>query len=265
MEVFAIFAFVFVGIVAGLIAGLLGLSGGVVTVPCLLFIFHFLDFPQAQLMHMAIGTSLSAMVITGIASSWAHHLHKGVMWAVALKMLPGIIVGCLLGSFIAQFLSGVILQIIFGFFVCSLGAYIIFKKKKTPSPSREKPHNTLYSWIGMGIGTVASMLGIGGGVFMVPLLISYRFSEQKAIGTSAATGLMITSMAALSYLYFGMDVITVPMSLGYIYLPAFALVSVGTVIFAPIGAKMAHKMDGAKLRKIFAGTLIIVGVLMILN
>lgn len=265
MEIFALFAFLIVGVVAGLIAGLLGLSGGVVMVPCLLFLFHLLDFPQAHMMHMAIGTALSAMVITGIASTWAHHNHKSVMWMIVMLMLPGILMGCTFGSFIAQFLSGVVLQLIFGVFICLLGAYVLFQKKKPPPHLKEKPHKSLYTWFGFGIGTFASLLGIGGGIFTVPLLISYRFSEQKAVGTSAAVGMMITFLAALAYLYFGLDVITVPMSLGFVYLPAFALISLGTVVFAPIGAKLAHKMAGAKLRMIFAGTLIIVGILMIFN
>ena len=263
LEIFALFAYVAVGIIAGLIGGLLGLSGGVVTVPCLVLLFHLLDFPQSILMHMAIGTSLAAMVLTGIASTWAHHGHKGVMWDIVLLMIPGILIGCLLGSVVAHFLSGIILQIIFGLFICSLGAYVLLQKKKTQPAKR--PHKTLYSWLGMGIGSLASLLGIGGGVFTVPLLISFRYSEKKAIGTSAAVGLLITFMATIGYLYFGMNVVMVRESLGYIYLPAFALIGLGTVFFAPVGAKLAQRIASAKLRKIFACTLILVGVFMIFN
>ncbi|MDN3506421.1 MAG: sulfite exporter TauE/SafE family protein [Simkaniaceae bacterium] len=264
MEIFALFAFLIVGMAAGFIAGMLGLSGGVVMVPCLLFLFRFLDFPQAHVMHMAIGTALSAMVMTGIAATWTHHKHKGVMWSIAMLMLPGIVMGCTLGTFVAQFLSGFVLQLIFGLFICMLGAFVLFHKG--PSQKKKpKPVNSLYTWFGFGIGSFASLLGIGGGVFTVPLLISYQFSEQKSIGTSAAVGTMVTIIASIGYLYFGLSEVAVPMSLGFIYLPAFAMVSLGTVIFAMLGAKLAHRMEGKKLKRIFAGVLLIVGILMIFN
>ncbi len=261
MEIFALFAYVAIGILAGLIGGLLGLSGGVVTVPCLVFVFHFLGFPQDVLMHTAIGTSLSAMVLTGIASTWAHHRHKGVMWDIIMLLIPGIIGGCLLGAFVSNFLSGIILRVIFGVFIGSLGIYVLLQKKKTQPGKR--PHKTIYSLLGLGIGFLASLLGIGGGVFMVPLLISHRFSEKKSIGTSAASGLLISFMGSLAYLYFGLKEVRVAESIGYIYLPAFALIGLGTVFFAPLGVKWAHRMDPTMLRKIFAATIILVGILMI--
>lgn len=264
MVITALFAFLTVGIIAGLIAGLLGLSGGVVTVPCLVLIFHFLGFQQDLIMHMAIGTSLSAMILTGIASTLAHHWHKGVVWNIVLIMIPGIIVGCLLGAYLAHFLSGILLQILFGMFICSLGAYLLLQKKKT-AKQHKKPHQTMYTWYGVGIGTLASLLGIGGGVFMVPLLISNRFTEAKAVGTSAATSLLITSFASLAYLFYGLNAVKQPWSFGYIYLPAFAAIGVATIVFAPIGARIAHKMDGKLLRKVFAGTLVFIGILMIFN
>lgn len=264
MDFWPLIAFFVVGMLAGTTGGLLGLSGGVVTVPCLVLLFHLMGFPQLHLMHMAIGTSLSAMVLTGIASTWAHHNRNGVMWEIVLAMVPGIILGCLLGTFLANFLSGVILQIIFGVFVLSLGTFILLQKKKAPEQV-SRPAKSLYTWIGLGIGTAASILGIGGGIFMVPLLMGYHYPERKAVGTSCATGLLITILAALGYLYFGMDQITVENSFGYVYLPAFALIGIGTIIFAPIGVKLAHVIDGKKLRRIFAATLILVGILMIFN
>lgn len=264
MEWIALFAFFIVGILAGLIGGLLGLSGGVVTVPCLFLIFHFIGIPQGVLMHMAIGTSLSAMILTGIASTIAHHRHKGVMWNIVVSMLPGIILGCLFGAFLAHFLSGILLQIFFGVFIACLGAYVLLQKDRKKETTT-KPETTVFSWFGLGVGTLASMLGIGGGVFTVPLLISYRFSEKKSVGTSAAIGLLITTMAALAYLYFGLETVQVQYSLGYIFLPAFALIGLGAVIFAPLGAKWAHGMEGTLLRKIFGGALIFIGILMIFN
>lgn len=263
MEILAIIAFVIVGVAAGLTAGLLGLSGGVIAVPSLVLIFHLMDFPNYHLMHTAVGTSLAAMVINGIASVSAHHKHGAVMWDVVLSAVPGILLGCLLGSFLAHFMSSILLQILFGLFVCILGAYVLLHKKKTKETKR--PDKTLFTWIGLGIGTLASMLGIGGGTFTVPMLISYRYPARRAVGTSAAIGFVITFLASMAYLYFGLDEIDLPWHFGYIYLPAFGVIGLTSIFFARLGAKIANTIDSEKLKKIFAATLILIGILMIFN
>lgn len=263
MELFAIFAFIFVGIVAGLVAGLLGLSGGIITVPCLLLIFNLLDLSQVHAMHSAIGTSLAAMVLNGIAAVISHQKHKSILWEFVLSAAPGLFLGCMLGSFLAHFMSGILLQILFGMFIATIGAYVLLQKKKDRAT---KPLNkTFFTWIGLGIGTLASMLGVGGGVFTVPLLLSYGFAEKKAVGTSAAISLVITSLAAMAYLYFGLNEIDLPWHIGYIYLPAFAIIGLITVFFAPLGAKIANRIEGKKLRRTLAATLILIGILMIFN
>lgn len=264
MEIFALIAFLAVGALAGLVAGLLGLSGGVVTVPSLALIFHLMELPQAYVMHAAIGTSLAAMVINGIASVIAHHIHKGVMWDLAFATLPGLFLGCMLGAFLAHFMSGVLLQILFGLLICGIGAFVLLNKVKKPRATKS-PDRTFFTWVGLGVGTIASMLGIGGGVFTVPLLISYGYPTKRAVGTSAAVGLAITTLAAMAYIYFGLKEIDWPWHIGYIYLPAFAAIGLMTVVFAPLGAKLAHYMDAKKLRRIFAAALILVGILMIFH
>ncbi|NGX40029.1 MAG: hypothetical protein KR126chlam1_01369 [Chlamydiae bacterium] len=261
MVIVAIFAYLLVGIIAGIGAGLLGMSGGVLAVPALVLIFTLLGFPQPHLMHMAIGTSLASMILTTLSATVAHHRRGGVMWDIIWSMMPGVILGCLLGAFIAHFLSSVILEIIFGFFICFLGAYVLFHKKKKEEVKR--PDRTLYTWIGLGIGSLSSLLGIGGGTFMVPLFIAYQYPSKKAVGTSAGMSLFITTFAALAYLYLGLGEIKIPYTIGFIYLPAFALIGITTIFAAPIGVKLAHRMRGRVLRRIFAVTLIVIGVLMI--
>lgn len=261
MEIVTLIAFAVVGILAGFVGGLLGLSGGVVIVPCLVLIFNLIDIPQAHLMHMAIGTSLAAMMINGLASTIAHHRRQGVMWDVVFSLIPGIFLGALSGSFIANLLSGIILQMIFGVFVALLGGYVLFRKKK--KKENPKPDKTLYTWIGLGIGLLSSILGVGGGIFLVPLLLSYRYPESRAVGTAAAMGFFVTFLASMGYFYFGQSEIALKGSLGYIYLPAFIAIGVMTIFFAPLGASLAYKMKGKRLRTIFAATLIIVGILMI--
>ena len=263
-EILGLFAYLVIGITAGFIGGLLGLSGGVVSIPCLVLIFHLIKFPQSYLVHTAIGTSLSAMVLNGISSTSAHSKHKGVDWKIVYKMIPGIFLGCLLGAFVAHFLSGIILEMIFGLFILLLGIYMLWHKK-TKKESSLHPSPTFYSLWGLGIGSFSSLLGLGGGVFTVPFLLSIQRSEKKAIGTSAALGLLITFIAAIGYLYFGLEVATAKGSIGYIYLPAFFILSLAAFFSAPFGAKIAHQIEGRKLKKIFGGSLIAIGILMILD
>jgi uncharacterized membrane protein YfcA len=261
MELLPLLAFLGIGVVAGLLGGLLGLSGGVVTVPALVFMLPKMGIPANQVTHMAIGTSLAAMVFNGIVSSWSHHRRKGVIWELFFSILPWIAIGALFGGIVANFMPDVVLENVFGAFICLLGVYLFFPAKKRKELKALNKHSIF--WLGTGVGTVASVLGIGGGVFTVPLLIHFNYPEKKAIGTSAAISLVITTMTALTYLYFGLKQVKTPESLGYIYLPAFVFVGIGAMFLAPLGAKWAHAIDALLLRRIFAGVMIIIGILMI--
>lgn len=261
MEIFPLFAFLGIGIFAGIIGGMLGLSGGVITVPALIFALPHFGIPETQATHMAIGTSLAAMVFNGIVSTWSHHRRGGVLWDLFLSLLPWISIGALLGGIVANYISDVILENVFGFFICFLGIYLFVPQKKKKELRQFNKHSIF--WCGTGVGTISSVLGIGGGVFTVPLLVHYNYPEKKAIGTSASISLVITTVTALTYLYFGLNDVKTPESLGYIYVPAFVFIGLGAMFFAPLGAKWAHAIDGLLLRRIFACVLIITGILMI--
>lgn len=261
MELLPLLAFLGVGIVAGLLGGLLGLSGGIVTVPALVFMLPKFGIPETQITHMAIGTSLAAMILNGIVSSWSHHKRQGVVWDLFFSILPWITIGALFGGIVANFMPDAVLENVFGIFICFLGIYLFFPVKKKKELQELNKHSIF--WLGTGVGSVASVLGIGGGVFTVPLLIHFNYPEKKAIGTSAAISLVITTMTALTYLYFGLKEVKAPESLGYIYLPAFVFVGIGAMFLAPLGAKWAHSIDAGLLRKIFAAVAIIIGIVMI--
>lgn len=261
MELFALIAYVFIGALAGIAAGLLGVSGGIVTVPSLAFLFNILGFPQSTLMHTAIGTSLSAMVFNGIVSTWFYERRQGIIWNIIFTMFPGIVIGSLLGAFVAHFLSGILLQVLFGLYIGLLGVYLFIRKNK--KTQEKKLTFTRYLLYGFMIAGTASLLGIGGGIFIVPLLIHHGYIEKKAIGTSAAGSLFITFFGAIGYFYFGLGEVSMKESLGYIYLPAFILVGITAMFFAPLGVKLVQILSGEKLRKIFAGVLLITGFTMI--
>lgn len=261
MDILLWAVFFVIGIVAGLVGGLLGLSGGAITIPCLVLVFNLLDFPQDFLMHTAVGTSLASMIFTGIASTWTHAKAKYVRWKIVLSMFPGITIGCLLGAFLAHFLASDILQEIFGAFLVLLGATILLIKKKEKQKTLV-PDETLYTWIGLGIGVLSSFLGVGGGIFILPLLLSYHYSEHESIGTSAACGTVISLFATVAFMYFGRTTVHLDGNIGYIYLPAFLAIGVGSMICAPLGAKIAHRLSGKKLRQFFAAVAIMIGILM---
>lgn len=261
VEIFALIAYVLIGALAGIASGLLGVSGGIVTVPSLAFVFYLLDFPQGYLMHSVIGTSLAAMVLTGISSTWSYQRHQSVMWNIVWGMLPGIVIGSLLGAWVAHLLSGIILEVFFGGFIFLLGLYLLIHK--STKIKTKKLNSIWYALYGFCIAFIASLIGIGGGIFIVTLLIHQGFIEKKALGTSAAGSVFITFLGSLGFFYFGLGSVPVRESLGYIYLPAFFLIGVTAMCFAPLGVKWVHQISAVILRKIFAGVLLIVGLGMI--
>ncbi len=255
-------AYLVIGSVAGILAGLLGIGGGIVTVPCLLLVFNLLGYPQTYLMHMAIGTSLAAMVFNTISSTCAHHKRHGVLWNIVRKMLPGLVIGSVLGAVSAEYLSGIILEIFFGCFLIGIG--ILFLRKHQPHLEEHKlPSPPVFTLISAGIGWLSNLLGIGGGVITVPVLTSFKVQSKKAIGTSAATSLCISSIGALSYLWIGLGKLPFHETVGYINLPAFALIGIATFIAAPIGAKWTHQLSEHVLKRFLGVMLVLVGAAMV--
>jgi uncharacterized protein len=264
MFTISLVAYGVVGIFAGILGGLLGISGGVITVPCLVLIFHKLGFPQAYVMHIAIGTSLAAMVFNSISSAWSHNRRKSVMWDVFRHMAPGIVVGSILGALIANVLSGVILEIVFAIFLFSLGAYFLVPHKGHHGDEK-LPSTPILSAIGAGIGALSNILGIGGGIITVPILMAYRVQAKKAIGTSTATGAIVTLIGALAYLYFGIGETDFTDTIGFLYWPAFIVIGVVSFLTAPFGVKLAHIFPTQTIRYIFACALIGTGIAMIVR
>jgi uncharacterized membrane protein YfcA len=260
----AYFMYAFIGIFAGFLGGLLGIGGGSIAVPALLWTFSYLQFPQSHVMHIAIGTSLASMVINTLASAYFHQ-KKGAVHGMAIrKMIPGLLLGSLLGALTSPFLSGVFLQILFGLFTCAMSLYFV-KPVKIEAVERHLPSLPLMSLQTGSISFMANILGIGGGIFTVPLLMHYSFKEKKAIGTSAAVSFIITLCGAIGYLIQGEDAFSQTLCVGYVYLPAFVIISVTSFFSAFYGAKLAHALPLKVLRTIFAAALLAVGLSMILS
>ena len=259
----AILSYMIIGILAGFLAGLLGIGGGLITVPSLLLIFHLLDFPTPYAMQMAVGTSLGAMVFTAASSAWAHYKQKGVNWHLFNLLTPGIVIGALLGAIIADELPSKQLALLFGCFICLIGLYFLLPSKSLEERNCVPPHFLMCSVVAIFIGAISTILGIGGGMIIVPMLTAFHTPLRNAISTSAVIGFFIAFIGALSFLYLGLKQQTSTESLGYLYMPAFIFISLTSSISAPFGAKLAHALPTAALKRIFGIVLIIVGILMV--
>ncbi len=256
-------AYVVVGLVSGVLGGLLGIGGGVITVPCLLILFKYLGYPQAYLMHMAIATSLAAMIFNTLAATIAHNKRKGVNWDVFKKLVPGVIIGSLIGAIVAIWLSTVILEIFFGFFLILL-AVKFYTQKTTSIKTHKLPSPLLLNMFSCSIGALSNLLGIGGGSMTVPMLTGFKMKDKVAIGTSAATTLVTTICGTISYLILGLGEVPVMDTVGLINIPAFLIIGAAAFFTAPYGAKLCHEIDPGKVRKIFAVVLALTGLTLII-
>lgn len=256
-------SYVGIGILAGLGAGLLGMSGGVITIPLLVLVFHLMNMPPEMIMHLAIGTSLAAMAFNSFASMMAHNKREAVLWDVLKGFLIGIFFGAVLGSLIARNLTSNTLQYIFGGFESLVGLYFFFYRPKAVKDVHTLPRFFGKNCLGFCISTISTMLGLGGGFITVPILLYFHVPMKKAVGTSSGTSFFITLIGALSYLTVGWKQHDFRDTVGYMYLPALITLACATLIAAPWGAYFAHKLPTLILRKIFAVALFAAGFLMI--
>jgi uncharacterized membrane protein YfcA len=249
------------GLVTGFVAGLLGVGGGLIMVPVLTWAFLREGFNPEYNIHLALGTSLATIVFTAIASLRAHHGHGAVDWHVVKRLLPGILIGTLTGALIAVRLSDHGLKLFFTLFLFYAATQMLFGFK--PKPSRGLPGGPGMTAAGGVIGVVSSWVGIGGGTLTIPFLTWCNVRMQAAIGTSSAVGLPIALAGALGYGIAGETARGLPtFSLGFIYLPAFAAIVAMSWLTAPIGARCTHSWPVARLKRVFAGLLYVLGVRM---
>lgn len=257
-------AYPVLGVVVGFFAGLLGIGGGGIMVPMLTTIFLAQGFPLDKVVHLALGTSMAAIVLTSISSLRTHHRHGAVRWEVVRSITPGILLGTFGGTFIAAHADTVPLAIFFAIFMAYVATQMLINVK--PRPSRDLPGPLGMGAAGVGIGGVSALVAIGGGSLSVPFMTWCNVKVQHAIGTSAAIGLPIALAGTAGYLINGWHVDGLPAhSAGYVYLPALVLVSALSYFTAPIGASLAHRLPVATLKKIFAGVLILLCVKMLYN
>ncbi len=247
-----------VGAVAGLLAGLLGVGGGVVVVPALAAAFTAQGVSHRHTMALALGTSLAAIVFTALASVRAHHVRGAVDWRVVRRLTPGLVFGAFAGSSLAARASSSVLALAFGVFLWCVATYLIVDG--TPRGSGPLPGRIGLWSVGGVIGLVSGVLGIGGGTLTVPFLTWRRVPLPQAIGTAAAAGVPIAIAGALGYLLGGLALAASPPdSLGFVHVPAFIGLTLTSVSTAPLGARLSHRLATGLLKKLFALFLFVVG------
>lgn len=250
-------AYTALGVFTGFFAGMLGIGGGLVMVPTLTLMFAAqAAFPATEVLHLALGTSMATILFTALASLRAHHRHGAVLWPVVTQITPGILLGTLLGTLFAASVPARPLALFFTGFVCLIALQMILDIK--PKPSRELPGTGGVLAVGTGIGAISALVAIGGGSLTVPFLTWCNVRVQNAIGTSAAVGFPIALGGSLGYIVNGWEQPGLPAwSLGYIYLPAFIWLVPASMLSAPLGASLAHRLPVRTLKRLFAGILIL--------
>ncbi|WP_438971374.1 sulfite exporter TauE/SafE family protein [Methylophaga sp.] len=251
------------GVIAGVLAGLFGIGGGLIIVPILLLVFSWQTMAADVAIHVAIGTSLMTIVVTSLSSMRAHHGYGTTDWILVKKLTPGLIVGSLLGAMIAANLSSQWLQTFFAFFALLMAVRLWLPLPKALSPKLL----TLSFMSGYGVftGIISAMVGIGGGTLVVPYLVVAGQKMQRAVGTAAACGFPIAVSGVIGFIWMGIVKynINTGWQTGFVHWQAFIGIISTSIFMAPIGARLAKNLSHEKLSKLFSLVLLTVGLLLL--
>lgn len=251
-------SYLLLGMVAGLGAGLLGVGGGAILVPGLIVLFAYQAMSEALIMHLAVGTSLMVIIPTAISSIWAHHRRASVNWQLVLLFAPGLMLGAALGAGIADALERGWLQRLFAVFLVLVSLQMLFHH---PANGHRKLPHAIHVPVSFIIGLISAMVGIGGGSMTVPYLNWNGIRIHLAVGTSAACGLPIAVAGAVAFMWLGPSEIGGQgQHTGYVYWPAAIVLASLSTLFAPLGARLAHALPVASLKRLFATILMLIGI-----
>ena len=258
--------FLALGAVAGVLAGLLGVGGGLVLVAALAWLLPLVGVPQEAAMHAALASSLASIVLTAAASARAHHRRGSVLWPTVAWMVPGLLLGGWLGSGLAVRIDDDVLRYVVAGYCLVAAAQLLFGRRRPPlADGAPPPRGVGMAAAGTGIGAVSAVVGIGGGSMTVPLLVALGAAPVRAVGTSSACGVAIGLASAVGYALHAPPGALPAHAVGYVYLPAALGVAAASVLAAPYGTRLAHRLSGDTLRRVFAGFLVLVGVSLLLG
>ncbi len=254
-------ALLVLGAFTGVAAGLLGIGGGMLMVPFMTMLLDHIGFPRDEVVKVAIATSLTTIVFTSASSVRAHHARGAVRWDIVRSLAPGILAGSLLAAQLAHAVPGRALAAFFGLFIGWSALKMV--TGKPPAPERTLPGTPGMAAAGGAIGALSALLGAGGAFLTVPFLVRRNVPMITAVASSAACGFPIALAGALGYAWAGRALPMPAGTVGYVYLPALAAISVASMATAPLGARFAHRLPTRTLRRIFAGLLAVLAAYMI--
>lgn len=243
--------YLILGAVAGVLAGLFGIGGGLIIVPVLIFSLSSLGLSADVVTHLAVGTSLATIIFTSVNSVIEHNRKGAVLWPLFRWMSLGIVIGCAIGAVTAAAINGPLLQKIIGVFAIVIAIQMMLDLK--PKAERNPPGKLGLVSAGGVIGWASAIFGIGGGSLTVPFLSWCSVPIAKASATSAACGLPIAIASTLTFIWVGWNAPGLPeWSLGYVYLPALFGIAITSMFFARLGARLAHRLSPRLLKRLFA-------------
>ena len=252
--------YVLLGAFVGFFAGLLGIGGGAIMVPLLVLLMDAQGLPKDQILHLAVGTSMSTILFTSISSMRSHGKRGSIRWDVFRSMVPGILLGGLIGAALASHIPSAALAVAFTCIIFVAATNMILDRQ--PHPSRQLP-----GWAGLfGVGGVSSIAAMGGAFASVPFMVWCNLPMIQAIGTAAALGFPIALAGTAGFIFNGLhDTGLPPWSLGYIYVPAMLGIVVTSMLMAPVGAATAHRLPTRQLKRIFAVLLYLLATRMLIK
>ncbi len=251
-----------IGAIAGVIAGLLGVGGGIILVPAFFYTFSALGYESDQLMQICLATSLATIIVTSLRSVAAHNRRGAVDWQILRGWAPGIVAGAVLGVLVASALRSVVLQGIFGVLALVIGAYLGLGRENWRL-GREMPRGVARLILSPLVGFLSVLMGIGGGSFGVPLMTLFGVPIHRAVATAAGFGVLIAVPSVAGFLLVDPPAVRPPLTVGAVNIPAFALVVTMTMITAPYGVNLAHSMNPKPLTRVFAVFLTLVALNML--
>lgn len=258
--IYELIYFLTVGILAGILGGLFGVGGGFIFIPAQLFVYTYFDIPKEIQIKMAIGTSLGAVVFNTLAASYTHYKKNAVYFPLLKKILFGVVIGSLLGSYITRVFPSQLLEVIFGLFECLFGLYFIIAKPVHDDGSIKNINTLILNAIVISTSALSILLGIGGGIFLIPLMTFLHLPLKKAIGSSSLATLLVALIGSITLVLPTLRDQTANFAIGYLYLPSFIPLSLGALLGAPLGAKLTHRLPTKILKKCFGAFLILIGI-----
>lgn len=248
------------GALGGMLSGMLGIGGGIVVVPLLIYLLPLMGIPAHLVVPMAVGTSLATIVVTTLSGAYAHHRHGMILWRWVRLLAPFLVLGGIVGAALGSVLDPALLQRIFATVLLVLAARMIWKTSPLAA-DRHAPAGVVRSW-SLGIGVISSLVGIGGGALVVPLLHYYQVAMRNAVAVAAVCSVLLATFGTVTYAWLGQRAVTPELTwtLGFVYIPAWLSLSIASALFAPLGAKLAQCVPVRWLQRAFALLLVVVSI-----